>query len=101
MPRKKRESDVHVGEAVALDQSANPDRRRVAQAGGVQAEAVSFIAVDRSFVDVFARVGQAPHSLVADISKERVLVQQFENEAGVAKLELAQNQAFRFSDDRG
>src|SRR5579863_797094 len=100
MPRKKRESDVHVSEAVALDQSANPDRRRVAQAGRVQAEAVSLIAVDRSSVDVLARVGQAPHSLVADIPKERVLVQQFENEAGVAELELAQHQASRFDDDR-
>src|SRR5271155_1458718 len=100
MPRKKCESHVHVSEAVAFDQSANPDRRRVAQAGSVQAEAVSLVAGDRSFVDVFARVGQAPHSLVADKSNERVLVQQFENEAGVAEFELAQHQASGFDDDR-
>ncbi len=91
--RQERESHIDIGERLALHEATDSDRlRALPQAGEVQPEAEITITVDRSLQNVFTRVRQRPHPLVADEPQETRLVQQFQYELCVVQLELSKIQ---------
>src|SRR3984885_15558706 len=88
--RQKRESYVWVIQSFALDQPANPDRRPVSQASGIQTEAIARVAVHRSMTNIIAGVREGPDAFVADEADESGLVQQLQNKFGVVEIQFAQ-----------
>ena len=61
--------------------------------------AVAGVAVDRAVAQVGAGLLEVAHAAVADVAEEIGLVEQFQDEAGIAVVQLAQHQA-RGADER-